>query len=258
MKLIHYLFFVLLFILSVFSNICFAQSDLEGRIGMGFGWSYLSGFGDMQLKIIDDDLELQRSSIFDSPKIIVNKFGISSSFAIEPTIIVFYDHNQIMDKDIDKSGEITEDDKLNRNTIFVDVSPIISYAILQKESVNFYLKGGISFIYINSSSTSYLYSKYDKNTIADKPSYKHGIEGFILGVPSGIGIEWWILEQLSLDITTMMTIYSIYDIKTEIRERVFSEEQQKYVMRLTDNAGISGYSFSFGNYSASFNIVFWY
>jgi hypothetical protein len=179
----------------------YGQSELSGRYGIGLGWSYTNGLADIQLKILDDDIVIKNSSILDAPKIIVNKFGISERVAIEPTVAAIYYHDKIKAK----YTESKLDGEFNRNIVITSLTPIISYAVLQKESVNFYIKSGISFAYYDIGLTTY---KDDKK----EPEREEHSDVLQFSIPFGIGIEWWILEQLSLDITTSMNLFGFYAI----------------------------------------------
>jgi len=240
-------FFMTLIFMLLSIQPLFAQSELDGRIGMGLGWSYLNGLGDITLKVVNDDAVIERGSILDSPKLIINKFGINDRLAIEPTIFIFYHHGEINDKDFNENGSISEEDKRNNNTLLINFNPIVSYALFQKERVNFYLKGGLSFMYLKNDLT-----RYEKDI--KEPVMKTNSDGIIFGIPAGIGIEWWVLEQMSFDITTMMTLFSIYNIDSRDKELV--TETNNYITR--DDGSMSGINFAFGNYSASFSIIFWY
>ncbi len=232
----------------------YAQSELSGRYGIGLGWSYLNISGIMLLKLADDDIVMENGSIIDIPKIIVNKFGITERLAIEPTIAIIYYHDKITGTDRNNDSVVNSEDERNRNVVLTSLTPIISYALLQKEKVNFYLKGGISFTYLDLGLTYY------KKGIKEPEEEEHS-DGIAFSIPLGIGIEWWVLDELSFDITTSMNLFGLYSkkYKNDYTTMIYDPKTGDTTkVRKTERKDDSGIFATFGNYSASFNLVFWY
>jgi hypothetical protein len=173
------------------------RSDLTGRIGIGPGFQY--------------SLDA-RYAVSDCAFTVSTKFGLGRRLYIEPSLLIgfnktSYDNSQT-------------DDKLS--PFQLNMAGVIGYAILQKKSLNFYLKGGLGF--------SYQHEWYGHSNASD----------FIFSVPIGFGVEWWVVDNLAFDLSVMAPIFYL----------------DKH--SVPGNNGSLEYGMIISNMNARISVVFWF
>jgi hypothetical protein len=180
-------------------------SNLTDRYGIGLGWAYIQGLGSYSLTASGNDVSLNTGSILDAPKVITTKIGLGQALALEPSLSLAF-RNQ---------------DGADEAEVFVRLAPVLSYAVLQKEKVNFNLKGGVGLTYLKEVGGHY--------------------SDMIFSIPIGFGIEWWLVENLAFDVTVGSHLFSLDTYKTS-----------KNADSKTD------VSMAIANMLASFSLVFWF
>lgn len=144
-------------------------SNLTDRYGVGLGWGYVNGIGIPDLA----GTTITNGSILDAPKVITTKIGLSQNLSIDPALSLIF---------------INYDDKISKKTpVLIRLAPVFSYAVFQKEKVNFNLKGGLSLSYAKELSSS----RYSD---------------IIFAIPAGFGIEWWMIDNLAFDVSVMTNV----------------------------------------------------
>lgn len=179
-------------------------SNLTDRFGVGVGWGYVHGIGIPDLT----GSTVTNGSVLDAPKIITTKIGLSQTLSIDPSLAIIF---------------INYDDKISKKTPFLlRLAPVFSYALFQKEKVNFNVKGGISLSYAKEISAS----RYSD---------------IIFAVPAGFGIEWWMIDNLAFDISVMTNVLA-FDMS-----------------KATENGDtLSSFGIAIANLYATLSLVFWF
>ncbi|MBI5526005.1 MAG: hypothetical protein HY897_06690 [Deltaproteobacteria bacterium] len=191
--------------LGTFGSAYAGPSNLTDRYGIGLGWVYFHGIGSYSLTASGNDIELNTGSVLDAPKVITTKIGLGQALALEPSLSLAF-RNQ---------------DGADEAEVFIRLAPVLSYAVFQKEKVNFNFKGGVSLTYAKEVGGHY--------------------SDMIFSIPIGFGIEWWLVENLAFDVTVGSHLFSLDTYKT------------------TKNADSkTDVSMAVANMLASFSLVFWF
>lgn len=202
----------LLFLVSALAGILLVStaagagpSNLTDRYGIGLGWAYIHGFGSPSLAASGTDVAVTTGSILDAPKVITTKIGLGQALALEPSLALSF----------------FNEDGADEASVFIRLAPVLSYAVFQKEKVNFNLKGGVALTYAKEFGGHY--------------------SDMIFAVPIGFGVEWWLVENLAFDVTVGSHLFSLNTYKT------------------TKNGDSkTDVSMAIANMLASFSLVFWF